>query len=438
MVLSFIFKMETSFSGFYKKSLEERLTLIKNFSSLSDEEIAQLKQYAAMGFETADRMAENVIGTQQLPLGIATNFCINGEEKIIPMAIEEPSVIAAASKAASIAKETGGFKAESSPPIMIGQIQLVKVEDTGKAESEIGNNSNELVDLANQADPVLVKFGGGAKKVETHTIDTPKGKMVIVHLLVDVRDAMGANAVNTMCEKIAPKLEEITGGESRLKIISNLAVYRTSKAKATFGKKALEQSFKQGNMKGEEIVEHILDAYHFAANDEYRACTHNKGIMNGIDALAIACGQDWRAIEAGAHAFASLKGKYTTLTKYSKDPEGNLVGEIEMPIAVGLVGGAVKTSPTAKTCVKMLNVKTASELGEIMACLGLAQNFAAMRALATEGIQKGHMRLHAKNIAVMAGAKGKQIDQIAARMAEEKNVRVDRAKELLEGKQWQE
>jgi len=291
------------------------------------------------------------------------------------------------------------------------------------AEVAIGKAGRELVDLANEADPVLVKFGGGAKKIETSVIETERGKMLIVHLLVDVRDAMGANAVNTMCEKIAPKLEEISGGESRLKIISNLAIYRTIKATAVFTKKALEESFKKGDLKGEEIIEHILDAYHFAANNIFRACTHNKGIMN--------TGQDFRALEAGAHAFASMKGKYTTLTRYYKDKEGNLIGEIELPMAVGLVGGAVKTSPIAGIAVKMLGIKTAEELGQVIACVGLSQNFAAMRALSTEGIQKGHMRLHAKNIAVMAGAKGKEIDRIAAKMAEEKNIRVDRAKELL-------
>ena len=420
-------------SGFYKKSLSERLELLKESCGLSQEEILELQKYAAMGFETADRMVENVIGTQQLPLGIATNFVINGKDCLVPMAIEEPSVVAAASKAAGIARATGGFKTVSSPPIMIGQVQIVKAKNPEKAVAAIKRNERKILDLANSADPVLVQFGGGAKKIEAKAVKTERGKIVIVHLLVDVRDAMGANAVNTMCEKIAPLLEEISMGEARLRIISNLAIYRTAKAKAVFSKKALEESFKEGNMKGEEVIEHILDAYNFAANDAFRACTHNKGIMNGIDAVAIATGQDWRAIEAGAHAFASLKGKYLPLTHYYKDKQGNLVGEIELPMAVGLIGGAVKTSPIAKIAVKILGIKSASELGETMAAVGLAQNFAALRALATEGIQKGHMRLHAKNIAVMAGAKGKEIELVAEKMAEEKNVRADRAKELLEG-----
>jgi hydroxymethylglutaryl-CoA reductase len=421
----------SAISGFYKKGLEERLSLVKEFAGLGEEDIAELKKYGAMSFEVGDRMIENVVGTQQLPLGVATNFLINGKDYLVPMSIEEPSIVAAASKAAGIARKKYGFKSEASPPVMIGQIQLVNVPDAEKAVKEIEKHSREIIALANEADPVLVKFGGGAKKVETRILDTERGKMVIVHLLVDVKDAMGANAINTMGEKIGPKIEELTGAEVRLKIITNLAVYRTVKAKAVFTKKALEESFKQGNFKGEEIVEHILDAYHFAASDPFRACTNNKGIMNGVDAVAIATGQDFRALEAGAHGFAAMKGKYMPLAKYTKDKEGNLVGEIEMPAAVGLVGGAIKTSPIARVSAKILGLKTASQLGEIMAAVGLAQNFAALRVLATEGLQRGHMGLHAKNIAVMAGAKGKEIDEIAARMAEEKNIRVDRGKELL-------
>ncbi len=420
-------------SGFYKKGLEERLALVKEFAGLSEEDIAELKKYGAMSFEIGDRMVENVIGTQQLPLGIATNFLINGKDYLVPMAVEEPSIVAAASKAAGIARASGGFKAEASPPVMIGQIQLVKVPDVEKAIKEIEKHSREIIDLANEADPVLVKFGGGAKKIETRVLETERGKMVIVHLLVDVRDAMGANAINTMGEKIGPRIEELTGAEVRLKIITNLAIYRTVKAKAVFTKKVLEESFREGNFKGEEIIERILDAHHFAANDSFRACTTNKGIMNGIDAAAIATGQDFRALEAGAHGFASLKGKYMPLTKYHKDKEGNLVGKIELPAAVGLVGGAIKTSPIAKIGAKILGVNTAGELAEILAAVGLAQNLAALRVLSTEGLQRGHMGLHAKNIAVMAGAKGKEIDEVAARMAEEKNIRVDRAKELLKG-----
>jgi hydroxymethylglutaryl-CoA reductase len=381
-------------------------------------------------------MIENVVAVQQLPLGIATNFRINGKDYLVPMALEEPSVVAAASKAAGIARESGGFEAKAALPLMIGQIQVIGIKKPEEARKKILKAKKELLEKANSMDQTLVKFGGGAKKLEAKILKTIKGKMLIAELLVDVRDAMGANAINTMCEAITPKIEEITGGKVLLRIISNLAVYRTVKAKTVFSKKALEESFREGNLKGEEIVEAIINAYAFAEADAFRACTHNKGIMNGIDAVAIATGQDWRAIEAGAHAFACWKnkGKYKPLTKYYKNKEGNLAGEIELPLAVGLVGGATKTHPIAKIAVKILGVKSAGELAEVMACVGLANNLAAIRALATEGIQRGHMKLHAKNIAVLAGAKEKQIDEIAEKMIEEKNIKVDRAKELLQQK----
>ncbi len=428
--------MESNISEFYKKSLEERLAIVKEFAQLSEEEIQQLKKFAALDFEQANRMIENVIAVQQLPLGIATNFRINGKDYLVPMALEEPSVVAAASKAAGIARESGGFEAKATLPLMLGQIQVIGIKKPEEARKKILKAKKELLEKANSMDQTLVKFGGGAKKLEAKILKTIKGKMLIAELLVDVRDAMGANAINTMCEAITPKIEEITGGKVLLRIISNLAVYRTVKAKTVFSKKALEESFREGNLKGEEIVEAIINAYAFAEADAFRACTHNKGIMNGIDAVAIATGQDWRAIEAGAHAFACWKnnGKYKPLTKYYKDKEGNLAGEIELPLAVGLVGGATKTHPIAKIAVKILGVKSAGELAEVMACVGLANNLAAMRALATEGIQRGHMKLHAKNIAVLAGAKEKQIDEIAEKMIEEKNIKVDRAKELLQQK----
>ena len=426
--------MKGKLHGFYKKGRKERIAELKEAAGLSDEDIAILDKFASLEFETADKMIENVVGTQQLPLGIATNFTINGKEVLIPMSIEEPSVVAAASKAASIAGVSGGFETSSDAPIMIGQIQLLGVEDAKKAKKEIGKKKKELLEKANALDPVLVKFGGGACDIEVRELDSSRGKMIIVHLLVDVRDAMGANAVNTMCEVLGKELEKIIGGKSRLRIISNLAVNRKARAKAVFSAKALEESFKgkEIGMRGQEIIESILDVYELAACDQFRATTHNKGIMNGIDAVAIACGQDWRAIEAGAHSYAAFEGKYRPLTKYYKNNEGNLVGEIEMPLAVGLVGGAVKTNPIAGICIKILGIKTAQELAEIMVAVGLAQNFAAIRAIATRGIQAGHMALHAKNIATMAGAKGKEVDEIAEKMVKEKNIRVDIAKELLE------
>ncbi|MFH1390973.1 MAG: hydroxymethylglutaryl-CoA reductase, degradative [Candidatus Diapherotrites archaeon] len=413
--------MKTSrVSKFYEKTLEERLAILKEFAELTDEEVSQLKKYGALDFEMADRMIENVVGTFQLPLGLATNFKINGKEFLVPFALEEPSVVAAASNAAKLSE---GFEAKASEPIMIGQIQIVGSQDPEKAVEAIKEKEKELIEEANSVDSILVKFGGGAKKVESSIMETPRGRMLRIHLLVDVRDAMGANAVNTMCEKLSPDLEEITGGKVRLRIITNLAVHRTVKATSVWKKETL----------GEEAIEKILDAYEFAANDVYRACTHNKGIMNGIDAVVVATGNDFRAVEAGAHTFASITGKYLPLTKYYKNDNGDLVGEIELPMAVGLVGGATRTHPLARINIKLLGVKTANELSEIIASVGLAQNFAAMRALATEGIQKGHMKLHAKNIAIQAGAKENQIDDIAGQMSKEGNISVTRAKEILEG-----
>ncbi len=414
--------MKTSrVSKFYEKTLEERQQVLKEFAELTDEEISELNKFGALDFETADRMIENVYSTFSLPMGIATNFEINKKPYLVPFATEEPSVVAAASNAAKLST---GFDAKATEPIMIGQIQIVGVKNTKEAIEKIMANEKELLEIANSGDSILIKFGGGARRIEAMEFETSRNKTVVLHLLVDVRDAMGANAVNTMCERISQKIIELTGGEIRLRIISNLAIHRTVKSKTVWKKEIL----------GEEVIEKILDAYEFAANNIYRACTHNKGIMNGIDAVVIATGNDSRAVEAGAHTFAGKDGSYKPLTKYYKNAEGNLVGEIELPMAVGLVGGATKTHPIARINVKLLGVKTANELAEVIASVGLAQNFAAMRALATEGIQKGHMRLHSKNIAVMAGAEGKAIEEIAKQMADEGKISVTRAKEILEGK----
>ncbi len=429
-------------SKFYEKTLPQRLDAIKEFGELTDEEIALLGKYGALEFETANRMIENVYSTFSLPLGIATNFVVNGREVLVPFALEEPSVVAAASNAAKL---SSGFVAKATAPVMIGQIQLVKIKYPKKVVAKIKKAQKQLIEKANSGDSTLIKFGGGARKIECKIISTKRGKMVIIHLLVDVRDAMGANAVNTMCERISPILEEITGAQVRLKIITNLAVHRMVKAATVWKKETLGEDTakrigidcpdnKKKNDLGNEAIERILDAYEFAANDEFRACTHNKGIMNGIDAVVIATGNDFRAVEAGAHAYASCSGKYKPLTKYHKNKNGDLVGEIELPMAVGLVGGATKTHPVAKINVKLLGVKSANELSEIIASVGLAQNFAALRALANEGIQKGHMRLHAKNIAITAGAAGIAIEEVAAKMAEEGNISVSRAKEIMENK----
>jgi len=409
-------------SGFYKLSPDERLEIVKEYANLSDEEADAIRNTGGISMDQVARMIENVVGTMDIPLGVATNFLINGADYLIPMAIEEPSVVAAASNAAKMAREKGGFTCESSDPMMIGQIQLIGVDDTALAKEQILGEKNGIIDLANKQDPILVKFGGGVKDLKVMVIDTIRGPMVIVHLLVDCQDAMGANAVNTMAEAVAPMIERITGGRVLLKIISNLAVYRTAKAEAVFAKEAI----------GEATVDAIVDAYAFAAADPYRCATHNKGIMNGVSAVVLATGNDTRAIEAGAHSFAAFNGPYKPLASYEKNEDGDLVGKIEIPMALGLIGGATAVHPIAKANVKILGVKTASELGEVMAAVGLAQNFAALRALTTEGIQRGHMGLHARNIAVMAGAEGDMIEKVVEILVQEKKVRIDRAKEVIE------
>jgi hydroxymethylglutaryl-CoA reductase len=409
-------------SGFHKMGLEGRLKIVQAFSDLKGEDLKTLAKEGALNFETADRMIENVIGTIQLPIGIATNFLINGKEYLIPMAIEEPSVVAAASNAARFARSGGGFFVTNTGPVMIAQIQLVHIPNAHATRMALFERKGEILEVANAQDPMLVNVGGGAKEVEMKVLDTPLGEMVIIHLIVDTRDAMGANAVNTMAEALAPFIEEWTGGRVYLRILSNLADKRLVRARTKVTKEALG---------GEDVVDGIVYAQTFAEADPYRAATHNKGIMNGVIAVVIATGNDTRAIEAGAHTYAARSGQYRPLTTWEKDVEGNLVGTLELPMAVGLVGGATKVNPVSQVAVRILGVKSAVELGEIIGAVGLAQNLAALRVLATEGVQKGHMSLHAKNIAVMAGATGTLIDEVAKRLVEEKKVRVDRAKEIL-------
>lgn len=410
-------------SGFHKLDWEERLKIVQSFSELNDDDLKLLRKEGALNFETANRMIENVIGTIQLPIGIAMNFLINGKEYLVPMAIEEPSVVAAASNAARLARNGGGFFVTSTGPVMIAQIQLVNIPNGYATRMALFEKKEEILSIANAQDPMLVSLGGGAKDIEIRVLSTPLGDMVIIHLIVDTRDAMGANAVNTMAEALAPFIEDWTGGKVYLRILSNLADKRLVRARTIVTKDALG---------GEEIVDGIICAHAFAAADPYRAVTHNKGIMNGIIAVVIATGNDTRAIEAGAHAYAAKSGQYSPLSTWEKDAEGNLVGTLELPMAVGLVGGATKINPGSQVAIKILGVKTAIELGEIIGAVGLAQNLAALRALTTEGIQKGHMSLHAKNIAVMAGATGNLIDEVARRLVKDKKVRVDRAKEILE------
>jgi hydroxymethylglutaryl-CoA reductase len=413
--------LETSrISGFYKLPPAERLKAAVEQSGLPPEEVSQVE--AGLTLEQADKMVENVIGLFQVPLGIATNFVIDGREVLIPMATEEPSVIAAASNGARMARSAGGFSTSSTGPVMRAQIQVTGVVDPFSARQAILLHRAELMAMANDKDPMLVKYGGGVKDIEVYVIDSRFGPMVVVHLIVDCRDAMGANAVNTMAEALAPRVEEITGGRVYLRIISNLADLRLARAKAVF---------RAEEIGGPEVVEGIIQAAALAEVDPYRAATHNKGIMNGVTAVVLASGNDTRAVEAGAHAYASIGGRYRSLTRYEENRDGDLVGTIELPVAVGLVGGATRVHPVAKSAVKILGVKSADDLSRIIAAVGLCQNFAALRALASEGIQRGHMSLHARNVAVQAGASCDQIEIIAARMAAERRISADRAAELM-------
>ncbi len=408
--------------GFYKLSIDERLQKVKEFAGLTDEEIEIIK-HGKLPLEVADHMIENVIGLWPLPLGIATNFLINGKDYLVPMSIEEPSVVAAASNAAKMARESGGFQAEATDSIMISQIQVVKVPEIEEARKAILAEKEKLLEHANEMDPLLVKLGGGARDLEVRVVETDVEPMLVVHLYVDTLDAMGANTVNTMAEGLAPTIERLTGGKVYLRILSNLADRRLARAKAKFAKSVIG---------GEEVVEGIMWAYRFAKYDPYRAATHNKGVMNGIIAVARATGQDTRAIEAGAHSYAARTGRYTSLTEYWVDENGDLWGSIELPLAVGTVGGVVRVHPVAKLALKILGVQKARELAMVMASVGLAQNFAALRALATEGIQAGHMKLHARNIAMAVGATPEEVDRIVEKMIRERKISLDRAKEILE------
>ncbi|MFH1404015.1 MAG: hydroxymethylglutaryl-CoA reductase, degradative [Candidatus Altiarchaeota archaeon] len=412
--------VESRMPGFYKKTVGERRREVVGQAGLSGEEEDCLKS-GGLDEKTSDRMIENVVGLFSLPLGVATNFLINGRDYLIPMATEEPSVVAAASNAAKMARGSGGFTVESGDQLMIGQIQVVGV-DPGEAGEKVLAGEEGLLELANQQDPVLVKFGGGARRIEARSIDTKEGPMLVVHVIVDVRDAMGANAVNTMCEALAPEIESLTGGEAILRIISNYAVERVVKASALFPAEKLG---------GDRVVERILKAYALADADVHRAVTHNKGIMNGISAVVRATGNDTRAVEAGCHAYACRDGRYRSLTRHMINGDGDLEASIEVPIAVGIIGGATKSHPVAHAALKIMGVKSAGELSGIIAAVGLAQNLAALRALSDEGIQKGHMGLHARNIAVMAGAGDEIVDEVARELAESGTVRMDKAREII-------
>ena len=410
-------------SNFHRLSPEEKLKFVREWAGLTDEEAELVHNTGAFKFESANQMVENAIGAMPVPLGVAVNFLINGKEYVVPMAIEEPSVIAAASNGARMARARGGFTASSTSPVMIGQVQVVDVKSTYEARRAILEAKARILAKANEQDPILLSLGRGAKDVQVKELDTIAGPMVVAELFVDCGDAMGANAVNTMAEAVSPLVEELTGGRVLLKIISNLADRRLVRARAVFAKDAVG---------GPDVVDGIVKAYAFALADPYRCATHNKGIMNGVSAVILATGNDTRAIEAGAHAYAARTGKYMPLTTWERDEAGDLVGTLEMPMAVGLVGGATKSHPVARVNIKILGVKTASELGEVIASVGLAQNLAALRALAAEGIQRGHMALHARNVAIEAGATGDLVDIVVKGMVDEGKIRLERAKQILE------
>jgi hydroxymethylglutaryl-CoA reductase len=413
--------------GFYKLSEEEKILVICQATGLAPEELSAWKD-GGLAYQNADHMIENVVGLHSLPLGIGLNFQVNGKDVLVPMVLEEPSVVAGASFMAKLARAGGGFTATSSEPEMIGQIQILNIQDIPTAVEKLTTAKAELIELADGIDPVLKKFGGGARGLEIRTFaDSPIGPFIVLHLIYDVRDAMGANAVNTACEKISPRVEQISGGKVHLKILTNLADQRLTKATCRIPVSDL--AFE--DYSGETVRDGIIAAYAFAAVDPYRAATHNKGIMNGIDAVVMATGNDWRAIEAGAHAYAARGGNYTSLSTWGKNERGDLIGSLEMPMAVGIIGGATKVHPAARAALKLMGVCSANELAQVIVSVGLAQNLAAIRALATEGIQKGHMGLHARQVAIAAGAVGEQVERIAALMVAEKTVRIDRAEDLL-------
>jgi len=420
--------LSSRLAGFYDLPLEKRIERVAQWAALTQDETATLRGASGLDLARANLMIENAVGLYGLPLGIATNFVVNGRDVLVPMAIEEPSVVAGASFAAKLARAGGGFRAITTPPEMIGQIQVLDVAEPWSARFDLLAAREELLALADASDPVIVNAGGGARDLQVRVFEhTPAGPMLVVHLVFDCRDAMGANAVNTACETLAPRVEQITGGRVLLRILSNLAERRLARARCTAPVEALAG----GNFPGEQVACGVVEAWAFAAADPYRAATHNKGIMNGVDAVVMATGNDWRAVEAGAHAYAARSGRYTSLSTWARDGGGNLAGTLEMPLAVGVVGGATRVHPTARVALKILGVRTARELAEIVVAVGLAQNLAALRALATEGIQRGHMRLHARQVAIAAGAGEHEIELVVQRMVNEGVIRPDRAETIL-------
>lgn len=413
---------------FYQLTVEERRALLVDSTSLGMKDAAAWSPEGGLSLEAADQMIENAVGVFGLPLGVAQNFIINSKPYFVPMAVEEPSVVAGVSFMAKLAQARGGFKASSDTSEMIGQIQLLDLPDLEQAQTDILRHKAELLDSLTGLHPTIERLGGGARDLEVRILtNSAIGPFLAVHLIYDVRDVMGANAVNTATEKLAGSLENLTGGRAHLRILSNLADRRLARAAVTIPPEAL--AFK--SFSGEQVRDGILEAWAFAAVDPYRAATHNKGIMNGVDAVVLATGNDWRGVEAGAHAYAARSGCYTSLSTWGRDDKGNLTGQLEMPMAVGIAGGSTQAHPTAQANLKLLGAKTSGELAQIIVSVGLAQNLAALRALATEGIQCGHMRLHARQVALSAGATGDQAEWLAGRLIQEKNIRIERAREIL-------
>jgi len=401
---------------------------VAEFAGLSDADLA-LFDGGGLTLEQAERLIENVVGLYSLPLGIAVNFQVNGRDVLVPMVIEEPSVVAACSYAARLARAGGGFTAESDPPLMIGQVQVLDVPDLETAAAAVRQAEAEIGALVDRQSPTVAELGGGFRGLEVRPFpDTPVGPMLVVHLLIDVRDAMGANLVNSAAEAVAPLIEKRTGGRVVLRILSNLADRRLARARCRVPAEALARD----GVPGDLVVRGIVEAQTLAEVDPYRAATHNKGVLNGIDAVAVATGNDWRAVEAGAHAYAARTGRYRPLTRWWADEAGDLRGEIELPLALGIVGGTTRAHPLAQVALRILGVESAAELNQIAAAVGLAQNLGALRALATEGIQAGHMALHARQIALAAGATGDLVDRVAEQMVREGEIRLTRAKTLVE------
>ncbi len=416
------------YQGFYNLTIRERQELLREEGFLTAEDLPLLSELAGLPIQRADKMIENVIGRYALPMGVGVNFLVNGRDVLVPMVIEEPSVVAGASFMAKITREHGGFRAQADPPLMIGQLQILDLMDVQGAREKIESEKEALLTEVADVDLRLMEMGGGPKDIEVRVIeDSPIGPFLVVHLLVDVRDAMGANAVNATCESLAPHLEDLVGGRVHLRILSNLADRRLARAECELPAEAL--AFDE--FSGEEVRDGIVQAWAFAEADPYRAATHNKGIFNGVDAVLLATGNDWRAVEAGAHAYAARGGHYRPLSSWSVNEDGCLGGQLEMPLAVGTVGGATRSHPVAQIALKVMGVTSAGELAEVVASVGLAQNLAALRALATEGIQKGHMKLHARQIALSAGAEDEEVAPLARQLVEEGRIEVDRAREIL-------